>query len=135
MISKNLNPVWDQKFEFIVQDYLDEMLYLEVFDKDLVMDEKMGDFSLPLKHFGLGKSHDMIVDLENVESGQLELSLLILPEGGAVAGSLQIKIFQAFAMNWNMSYFIQMECGISKASTRVEHQKGLLKKLQQIKIN
>ncbi|PHT39865.1 hypothetical protein CQW23_18719 [Capsicum baccatum] len=47
-IDNNLNPVWDQTFELIAEDKETQSLILEVFDKDIGQDERMGVAKLPL---------------------------------------------------------------------------------------
>lgn len=34
MVNDNLNPVWNQKFDFVVEDGLHDMLIVEVWDHD-----------------------------------------------------------------------------------------------------
>ncbi|CAI9101637.1 OLC1v1039007C1 [Oldenlandia corymbosa var. corymbosa] len=41
-IENNLNPVWNQKFDLIVEDHETQSLIVEVFDKDVGQDEKLG---------------------------------------------------------------------------------------------
>jgi Ca2+-dependent lipid-binding protein len=33
-VNENLNPVWNQTFDFVVEDGLHDMLMLEVYDHD-----------------------------------------------------------------------------------------------------
>ncbi|KAJ8540033.1 hypothetical protein K7X08_026422 [Anisodus acutangulus] len=47
-INNNLNPVWDQTFELIAEDKETQSLILEVFDKDVGQDQRMGVTKLPL---------------------------------------------------------------------------------------
>lgn len=35
VLKETLNPVWNQAFEFVVEDGLHELLVLEVYDHDL----------------------------------------------------------------------------------------------------
>ncbi|MCE7766826.1 hypothetical protein GQL56_29825, partial [Pseudomonas putida] len=41
-IDNNLNPVWDQTFELIAEDKETQSLIVEVFDKDVGQDQRMG---------------------------------------------------------------------------------------------
>lgn len=34
VLNENLNPIWNQTFDFVVEDALHEMLILEVWDRD-----------------------------------------------------------------------------------------------------
>ncbi|CAN4097413.1 unnamed protein product [Withania somnifera] len=47
-INNNLNPVWDQTFELIAEDKETQSLILEVLDKDVGQDQRMGITKLPL---------------------------------------------------------------------------------------
>ncbi|CAN4111659.1 unnamed protein product [Withania somnifera] len=47
-IDNNLNPVWDQTFELIAEDKETQSLIIEVFDKDIGQDQRMGVAKLPL---------------------------------------------------------------------------------------
>ncbi|KAK4379327.1 hypothetical protein RND71_001189 [Anisodus tanguticus] len=47
-IDNNLNPVWDQTFELIAEDKETQFLIVEVFDKDIGQDQRMGVAKLPL---------------------------------------------------------------------------------------
>ncbi|EEF50419.1 calcium lipid binding protein, putative [Ricinus communis] len=47
-IENNLNPVWDQTFEMIAEDKETQSLILEVFDKDIGQDKRLGIAKLPL---------------------------------------------------------------------------------------
>lgn len=47
-IDNNLNPIWDQTFELIAEDKETQSLIVEVFDKDIGQDQRMGVAKLPL---------------------------------------------------------------------------------------
>ncbi|XP_016508700.1 calcium-dependent lipid-binding protein isoform X1 [Nicotiana tabacum] len=47
-IDNNLNPVWDQTFELIAEDKETQSLILEVYDKDIGQDQRMGVTKLSL---------------------------------------------------------------------------------------
>ncbi|KAK1282237.1 Synaptotagmin-4 [Acorus calamus] len=48
VVDNNLNPIWDEKFELIAEDKETQSLILEVFDKDIAQDKRLGIVSLPL---------------------------------------------------------------------------------------
>ncbi|KAK3035653.1 hypothetical protein RJ639_033181 [Escallonia herrerae] len=64
VVENNLNPVWDQKFELIAEDKETQSLILEVVDKDVGKDERMGIAKLPL------------IELEADKPKEIELRLL-----------------------------------------------------------
>lgn len=49
VVDNNLNPVWNQTFELIVEDKETQTLILEVFDKDIGQDKRLGITKLPMK--------------------------------------------------------------------------------------
>lgn len=87
----------------------------------------MGDFTIPLRYLSIGTQRNMWIDLENVESGQIELSLLLLPEGFSNPGSLQIQIHQVFGISLitNLPFSIQLQCGLSKVNSKLETNKDI----------
>ncbi|KAI4367933.1 hypothetical protein MLD38_016556 [Melastoma candidum] len=64
VIDDNLNPIWDQKFDLIAEDKETQFLTVEVFDKDIGQDKRLGITKLPL------------IDLEAEKEKELELRLL-----------------------------------------------------------
>jgi Ca2+-dependent lipid-binding protein len=48
VIDNNLNPVWNEKFEFDVEDQETQSLILDVKDEDIGTDKKLGITSIPL---------------------------------------------------------------------------------------
>ncbi|XP_073024441.1 calcium-dependent lipid-binding protein-like [Primulina eburnea] len=48
VIENNLNPVWNQTFELIAEDKETQSLIVEVFDKDIGQDKRLGIAKLPL---------------------------------------------------------------------------------------
>ncbi|XP_065864828.1 calcium-dependent lipid-binding protein [Euphorbia lathyris] len=48
VVENNLNPVWDESFELIAEDKETQALVLEVFDKDIGQDKRLGIVKVPL---------------------------------------------------------------------------------------
>ncbi|KAL2892347.1 Synaptotagmin-4 [Bienertia sinuspersici] len=48
VVEDNLNPVWNETFELIAEDKETQSLIIEVFDKDIGQDKKLGITKLPL---------------------------------------------------------------------------------------
>ncbi|XP_058081161.1 calcium-dependent lipid-binding protein [Magnolia sinica] len=86
-IENNLNPVWNETFELIVEDKETQSLILEVFDEDNIgQDKRLGIAKLPL------------VDLEPESPKDLELRLLpsldmLKIKDKKDRGTLTIKVF------------------------------------------
>ncbi|KAE9445733.1 hypothetical protein C3L33_22370, partial [Rhododendron williamsianum] len=63
VIENNLNPVWNQTFELIAEDKETQSLILEVFDKDIGQDKRLGIAKVPL------------IELESETEKELEVRL------------------------------------------------------------
>ncbi|KAM7276526.1 hypothetical protein ACFE04_018392 [Oxalis oulophora] len=86
VIENNLNPVWDDTFELIAEDKETQTLYLEVFDKDIGQDKRLGIVKLPL------------IDLPIETTKEIELGLLSSLDTMKVKdkkdrGTLTVKVF------------------------------------------
>ncbi|PIN06541.1 hypothetical protein CDL12_20913 [Handroanthus impetiginosus] len=64
VVENNLHPVWNQTFELIAEDKETQSLILEVFDKDIGQDKRLGIAKLPL------------IEMEAEKSKEIELRLL-----------------------------------------------------------
>ncbi|KAF8028243.1 hypothetical protein BT93_E0986 [Corymbia citriodora subsp. variegata] len=64
VIDDNLNPVWNQTFDLIVEDKETQSLIIEVFDEDIGQDKRLGTTKLPL------------IDLEAETEKEVNLRLL-----------------------------------------------------------
>ncbi|XP_015950869.1 calcium-dependent lipid-binding protein [Arachis duranensis] len=86
VVDNNLNPVWNQTFDVIVEDKETQSLILEVFDKDIGQDKRLGVVKLLLN------------DLEAETEKDLELRLLpsldtLKVKDKKDRGTLFIKVF------------------------------------------
>ncbi|XP_050237770.1 calcium-dependent lipid-binding protein isoform X2 [Mercurialis annua] len=86
VVENNLNPVWDQSFDLIAEDKETQYLILEVFDKDIGQDKRLGITKLPL------------IDLEAEVWKEHELRLLPALDMMKIKdkkdrGTLTIKVF------------------------------------------
>ncbi|WVZ17634.1 hypothetical protein V8G54_010616 [Vigna mungo] len=64
VVDNNLNPTWNERFELIAEDKETQSLILEVFDKDIGQDKRLGIVQVPLN------------DLDNQTEKEMELRLL-----------------------------------------------------------
>ncbi|XP_021904344.1 synaptotagmin-5 [Carica papaya] len=64
VVENNLNPIWNQTFDLIVEDKETQSLILEVFDQDIGQDKRLGIAKLPL------------IDLESEATKEIDLRLL-----------------------------------------------------------
>ncbi|KAF3790977.1 Synaptotagmin-4 [Nymphaea thermarum] len=58
VIENNLNPVWDETFELIVEDKETQTVIFEVFDEDVGQDKRLGVVKLPLNELVAEKAID-----------------------------------------------------------------------------
>lgn len=80
VVPKNLNPEWDQTFDFVVEDALHDMLIVEVWDHDTFGKDFMGKLALTLTQVLHEGEYDGDFPLEGVQSGQIFLHLKWTPQ-------------------------------------------------------
>ncbi|CAJ1815528.1 unnamed protein product [Sphenostylis stenocarpa] len=86
VIDNNLNPVWNEVFDLIAEDKETQSLIVEVFDKDIGQDKRLGIAKLPL------------INLEAEIEKEFELRLLpsldtLKVKDKKDRGTLKIKVF------------------------------------------
>ncbi|KAJ0799972.1 putative protein kinase RLK-Pelle-CrRLK1L-1 family [Helianthus annuus] len=75
VVNENLNPVWNQTFDFIVEDGLHDMLIVEVYDHDTFEKVYMGRCILTLKRVIQEGEYKDCFALDGAKSGKLNLNL------------------------------------------------------------
>nr|KYP70195.1 Extended synaptotagmin-3 [Cajanus cajan] len=75
VVNESLNPVWNQTFDFVVEDGLHEMLILEVYDHDTFGKEKIGRVILTLTKVILEGEYSETFPLDGAKSGNISLHL------------------------------------------------------------
>lgn len=75
VVNESLNPVWNQTFDFMVEDGLHDMLMLEVYDHDTFGKDYMGRVILTLTRVLLEGEYKESFELEGAKSGKLNLQL------------------------------------------------------------
>ncbi|KAH7671919.1 Enolase-like N-terminal protein [Dioscorea alata] len=80
VVSDNLNPTWNQTFDFVVEDGLHDMLILEVWDHDTFGKNFIGKCIMTLTRVILeGEFTDSFI-LDGAKSGKLNLHLKWVPQ-------------------------------------------------------
>ncbi|TKW06921.1 hypothetical protein SEVIR_7G272700v4 [Setaria viridis] len=80
VVNESLNPVWNQTFDFVVEDGLHDMLILEVYDHDTFRRDYMGRCILTLTKVLLEEDYEESFNLEGAKSGKLNLRLKWSPQ-------------------------------------------------------
>ncbi|XP_047149279.1 synaptotagmin-5-like, partial [Vigna umbellata] len=80
VVNESLNPVWNQTFDFVVEDGLHEMLILEVYDHDTFGKEKIGRVILTLTKVILEGEYNETFPLDGAKSGSISLYLKWTPQ-------------------------------------------------------
>ncbi|KAL8063049.1 hypothetical protein ABFX02_01G002600 [Erythranthe guttata] len=75
VLNDTLNPVWNQTFDFVVEDGLHELLILEVYDHDTFGKEKMGRCIMTLTRAILEGEFTDIFHIDGTTKGKLNLHL------------------------------------------------------------
>ncbi|PPD99007.1 hypothetical protein GOBAR_DD03971 [Gossypium barbadense] len=80
VVNDSLNPVWNQTFDFVVEDGLHDMLILEVWDHDTFGKDYMGRCILTLTRVILEGEYKDCLPLEGAKSGKLNINLKWMPQ-------------------------------------------------------
>nr|XP_043622708.1 synaptotagmin-5-like [Erigeron canadensis] len=75
VVNENLNPIWNQTFDFVVEDGLHDMLIAEIWDHDTFGKDFMGRCILTLTRVILEGEYQDIFQVEGAKTGKLTLSL------------------------------------------------------------
>ncbi|KAK9055129.1 hypothetical protein SSX86_026211 [Deinandra increscens subsp. villosa] len=75
VVNENLNPIWNQTFDFVVEDGLHDMLIAEVWDHDTFGKDFMGRCILTLTRVILEGEYKESFQIEEAKSGKLTLYL------------------------------------------------------------
>ncbi|KAL3362847.1 hypothetical protein AABB24_012254 [Solanum stoloniferum] len=80
VVPESLNPVWNQTFDFVVEDGLHDMLILEVWDHDTFGKDYMGRCILTLTRVLMEGEYKDTFELDGAKSGKLNLHLKWAPQ-------------------------------------------------------
>uniref|UniRef100_A0A2C9W634 Uncharacterized protein n=2 Tax=Manihot esculenta TaxID=3983 RepID=A0A2C9W634_MANES len=80
VIYENLNPVWNQTFDFLIEDALHDMLIAEVWDHDTFGKEKIGSCLMTLTRVVSEGQVQESFPLDGAKSGKLVLHLKWKPQ-------------------------------------------------------
>lgn len=80
VVTESLNPVWNQTFDFVVEDGLHDMLMLEVYDHDTFRRDYMGRCILTLTKVLIEEDYSDSFPLEGAKTGKLNLHLKWSPQ-------------------------------------------------------
>ncbi|KAL0311755.1 UNVERIFIED_CONTAM: Synaptotagmin-4 [Sesamum radiatum] len=75
VLNDTLNPIWNQTFDFVVEDGLHELLIMEVYDHDTFGKDKMGRCLLTLTRCILEGEFTESLDIQGTKSGKLNMHL------------------------------------------------------------
>ncbi|GAB2231759.1 hypothetical protein Droror1_Dr00010771 [Drosera rotundifolia] len=90
VVNESLDPVWNQTFDFLVEDGLHDMLILEHCDHDTFGKDYMGRCILTMTRVILEGEYKDTIPLDEAKSGKLTLSLKWTPQH--VLGSRQKRL-------------------------------------------
>ncbi|CAI0444287.1 unnamed protein product [Linum tenue] len=80
VVQESLNPVWNQTFDFVVEDALHEMLMLEVWDHDTFGKDKIGRVIMTLTRVLMEGEFQDSFPVDGAKSGKLFLHLKWTPQ-------------------------------------------------------
>ncbi|XP_068808147.1 cytosolic phospholipase A2 isoform X4 [Struthio camelus] len=73
--NNDVNPVWNETFEFILDPNQENVLEVTLMDANYVMDETLGTSTFPISSLKLGEKKEVQLTFNNVTEMTLELSL------------------------------------------------------------
>lgn len=77
--KKTLTPKWQEEFKIPISSWeSDNVLNIEVCDKDHFTDDSLGVCSVDISQFKNGQRHDMWVPLDNIKVGRLHLAITVV---------------------------------------------------------
>ncbi|EEF31628.1 calcium lipid binding protein, putative [Ricinus communis] len=80
VVNDSLNPVWNQTFDFVVEDGLHDMLILEVWDHDTFGKDYMGRCIMTLTRVILEGEYKDKFPIDGAKSGTLYVNLKWMPQ-------------------------------------------------------
>ncbi|KAJ4845054.1 Synaptotagmin-5 [Turnera subulata] len=80
VVNDSLNPVWNQTFDFVVEDGLHDMLIAELWDHDTFGKDYMGRCILTLTRVILEGEYRDCFEVDGAKSGRLYLNLKWMPQ-------------------------------------------------------
>ncbi|KAL0334000.1 UNVERIFIED_CONTAM: Synaptotagmin-5 [Sesamum angustifolium] len=80
VVNESLNPVWNQTFDFVVEDGLHDMLILELWDHDTFGKDLMGRCILTLTRVLLEGEYKDTFPVDGAKSGTINLHLKWTPQ-------------------------------------------------------
>ncbi|KAI9117715.1 hypothetical protein K1719_011881 [Acacia pycnantha] len=80
VVNNTLNPVWNQTFDFVVEDGLHDMLMVEIWDHDTFGKDFLGRCILTLTRVILEGEYEECYKVDEAKSGSLRLFLKWLPQ-------------------------------------------------------
>ncbi|XP_008242836.1 PREDICTED: synaptotagmin-5-like [Prunus mume] len=80
VVNDSLNPVWNQTFDFVVEDGLHDMLILEVWDHDTFGKDYIGRCIMTLTRVILEGEYKDSLPLDGAKSGKLIVQLKWMPQ-------------------------------------------------------
>ncbi|KAG8375811.1 hypothetical protein BUALT_Bualt10G0139200 [Buddleja alternifolia] len=80
VLNDTLNPVWNQTFDFVVEDGLHELLILEVYDHDTFGKDKMGRCIMTLTRGILEGEYTEKFHVQGTKAGMLNLHIKWTPQ-------------------------------------------------------
>ncbi|XP_048887366.1 multiple C2 and transmembrane domain-containing protein 2-like [Brienomyrus brachyistius] len=77
VMFKNLNPIWNESFNFSVQN-LEQKLNIKVYDRNLTTDDFMGGSCILLRDLTLDRTHEMMLPLNDPNSIEDDMGVILL---------------------------------------------------------
>ncbi|KAG6526558.1 hypothetical protein ZIOFF_016549 [Zingiber officinale] len=78
---KTLSPKWQEEFKIPISSWESQnLLSLQVRDKDTIFDDMLGNCSVSINELRGGQRHDMWLALQNIKMGRIHLAITVIEE-------------------------------------------------------
>ncbi|KAF0035042.1 hypothetical protein F2P81_012800 [Scophthalmus maximus] len=79
VVKENLNPVWNEMYEVVLRPQPEQVVQVELYDKDMDKDDFLGRFKISVSDIIRSQYTDQWFTLDDVKSGRLRLILEWVP--------------------------------------------------------
>eukprot|EP01132_Coremiostelium_polycephalum_P006102 gene6102-7603_t len=108
--KETLNPQWNESFKLEIERVCDDLIILEVWDKDMIgNDDFLGFVTIDCSVLPLGEEVVTIENLSYAERGQLKIGITALDFGWVVEGKKQRYIDWRSNLQGSRPFYIEKE--------------------------
>ncbi|KFW86793.1 Cytosolic phospholipase A2, partial [Manacus vitellinus] len=104
--NNDVNPVWNETFEFILDPNLENVLEVTLMDANYVMDETLGTSTFPISSLKLGEKKEVQLTFNDVTEMTLELFLEVWTFCDSVAYNVYLPLVSVYRSCYGDTLFL-----------------------------